>query len=271
MACPESARVWNEVFSGRYALPKNGPGTEKGFCRFIIHSGRSWPVGVDQYQSGLEMIDEAWLDQILRENKNPFVFVYGHEPAFMDGHHVDTLDAHSDLRDSVWETLIHAGARVYFCGHDHFYDHMKITRATGDTGPEMHQFTAGAAGAPFYQGGPYQGQNSYWKLTQLKHIDNTYGYILVTIKGPKATITFKGRTAPDHYEAMDTFSYTVGQPTSSELRLLRYDSKRIPALQPDTSFAHRVRAKTRRACRHFNRHSRTPWTLKISRFSNVRN
>jgi hypothetical protein len=210
MACPDSARVWNEVFSGRYALPANGPETEKGLSFYYV-LGPMLAVGVDQYQSGKEMIDEPWLDQTLRDNEKPFVFVYGHEPAFMDGHHLDTLDAHPNMRDSVWESLIRAGARVYFCGHDHFYDHMKVTRATGDTGPEMYQFTAGTAGAPFYHGGPYQGQNSYWKLTQIKHIDNTNGYILVKIKGRKATITFKGRTAPGHYEPMDTFSYTVGQ------------------------------------------------------------
>lgn len=211
MACPDSARIWNEVFSGRYALPTNGPESEKGLS-FYYALGPVLAVGVDQYQSGKEMIDLSWLDQILREHPQPFVFVYGHEPAFMDGRHKDTLDAHPDMRDAVWESLIRAGARVYFCGHDHFYDHMKVTRASGESGPEMHQFTAGTAGAPFYQGGPYEGHNSYWKLTQLKHIDNTYGYMLVEIKGRTATITFKGRTSPDHYEPMDRFSYTVGQP-----------------------------------------------------------
>ncbi|HWD19603.1 MAG TPA: metallophosphoesterase [Verrucomicrobiae bacterium] len=211
LACPTSAEVWDKVFSGPYALPDNGPAAQKNLT-FFKQIGPVLCIGVDQYQSGREMIDQTWLDQTLRDHPAPFIFVYGHEPAFMDGLHKDTLDAHPDMRDAVWESLIRAGSRVYFCGHDHFYDHMKVTRAQGEAGPEMHQFTAGTAGAPFYHGGPYAGNNTYWRLTQVKHIDHTYGYIVIEIRGRTATITFKGRVAPNRYRVMDRFSYSVGQP-----------------------------------------------------------
>jgi len=108
-------------------------------------------------------------------------------------------------RNELWETLTKAGARVYFCGHDHFYDHMLIMRDGAARGSEMHQLTAGTAGAPFYEQGDYT-SNPGWKLSVVHHI-KTYGYIVVAIERTKATITFKGRTAPNQYEVMDSFSY----------------------------------------------------------------
>jgi hypothetical protein len=206
LMCPEPEKAWDDVFSGNYALPANGPSNAENLTFYCVR-GPVLVVGVDEYATGRETIDQTWLDQVLREHPEPFIFVYGHEPAFMDGHHPDTLDAHPANRDAMWESLIRAGARVFFCGHDHFYDHMVVVRATGDAGPEMHQFTAGTAGAPFYHGGPYAGANSYWKLTQVKHIENTYGYNLIEIKGNTATITFKGRVAPGKYVVMDSFSF----------------------------------------------------------------
>ena len=208
--CPEAARVWNKVFSGRYALPDNGPIGEKNLSFFYARDSLL-AIGIDEYESGTETVDQAWLDQVLQRERKPFIVLYGHEPMFMDGHHKDTMDVHPAMRDAVWESLIRAGARAYFCGHDHFYDHMIVTRGKGDPGPEMHQFTAGTAGAPFYKGKTYSGNNSYWKLTPVKHIENTYGYILLEIEGNKTTITFKGQTAPGRYEPMDSFSYETGK------------------------------------------------------------
>jgi len=204
----EADATWNKVFSGKYALPQNGPATERNLT-FFYTRGPVLAIGLDQYEQKGEAINQPWLDQVLAKHKKPFIFSMGHEPAFMDGMHKDTMDASPEKRDLFWESLIKAGSRAFFCGHDHFYDHMLIQRASGAPGPEMHQFTAGTAGAPFYKEGEYAGNNVGWKLTRAKHIDKTYGYILVEIDGKKATITFKGRTAPGRYEAMDSFSYTV--------------------------------------------------------------
>jgi hypothetical protein len=134
MMSPHPDRVWNEVFSGPYALPENGPEADKNLSFYDV-VGPALVVGVDQYEIGKEIVDVPWLEKTLNEHKEPFIFVYGHEPAFMDGHHTDTLDAHPDARDALWECLIRHGARVYLCGHDHFYDHLFVTRAAGDIGP----------------------------------------------------------------------------------------------------------------------------------------
>ena len=199
---------WDKVFAGKYALPKNGPAGEKNLT-FYYTRGPVLAIGLDQYQQKGEAINQPWLDEVLKRHKKPFVFAMGHEPAFMDGHHKDTMDASPEKRDAMWESLINAGARVFFCGHDHLYDHMIVTRATGDPGVEMQQFVAGTAGAPFYPQGEYAGNNTGWKLSRLKSILNTYGYIVVTIDGKQATIVFKGRTGPGRYEEMDKFTYTV--------------------------------------------------------------
>lgn len=204
----EAIATWNKVFSGKYALPQNGPSDEKNQT-FYFTQGPVLAIGLDQYVQKGEAINQPWLDEVLAKHKKPFIFSMGHEPAFMDGMHKDTMDASPAKRDAFWESLIKAGSRVFFCGHDHFYDHMTITRATGTPGPEMQQFTAGTAGAPFYKEGEYAGNNVGWTLKQAKHIDKTYGYMLVQIDGKKAKVQFKGRTAPGKYEVMDEFEYSV--------------------------------------------------------------
>ena len=200
--------MWDKVFTGKYALPSNGPANEKNLT-FYITQGPVLAIGLDQYQQKGESVNQAWLDDVLAKHKKPFVFAMGHEPAFMDGAHKDTMDVSPDKRDAFWNSLIAAGGRTFFCGHDHLYDHMVVTKAEGNPGPEMHQFVAGTAGAPFYKQGDYAGNNTGWKLQRVKHFDNTYGYILVEIDGKTATISFKGRTSPGHYEVMDSFTYAV--------------------------------------------------------------
>ena len=204
----DSEKVWSKVFSGKYAMPNNGPDTEKNLS-FYYGKGDVLAISLDQYTYGKEKINQPWLDSVLKEHPKPFIFAMGHEPAFMDGSHKDTMDADPIARNAFWDSLINAGERVFFCGHDHLYDHMLVTKAGAKPGPEVHQIVAGTAGAPFYKEGEYAGKNEGWNLKRLKHIDNTYGYLLVTIEGKKATITFKGRVSAGKYEAMDSFTYTA--------------------------------------------------------------
>lgn len=203
----ESAQIWNEVFSGEYALPGNGPANEKNMS-FYCTRGPVLVVGLDQFfQNHPHSVDQAWLDQTLKENWRPFIFVFGHEPAFTAGHHRDNLGVNRRSPNVMWESLIKAGARVYLCGHDHFYDHMKIVRTRADSGPEMHQLTAGTAGAPFYDN-DVQEDYPEWKLSHVAH-KKTYGYILITVKRKKATIAFKERLSPGEYRSFDSFSYVA--------------------------------------------------------------
>ena len=199
--------VWRKVFSGPYSLPLNGP-TGEDDLTFFFGKGDVLLLGLDQYGTRKETVNQGWIDKVLNDYKKPFIFAMGHEPAFMDGSHKDTMDVDAGARDVFWESLIKAGSRVFFCGHDHLYDHMVVTRKGSDPGPKMHQLVAGTAGAPFYPKGDYTGNNTYWNLDRVAHIGNTYGYLLVQIDGNKCTVTFKGRKSPGVYVPMDSFSFT---------------------------------------------------------------
>jgi hypothetical protein len=207
----DADKVWRKVFSGPYAMPQNGPAGEEGMT-FYYGKGDVLMIGLDQYGSRKETVNQAWLDDVFQRYPKPFVFTMGHEPAFMDGSHKDNMDADVARRDAFWESLIKVGSRVFFAGHDHLYDHMTVRRKGINPGPEMHQIVAGTAGAPFYDMGEYAGNNNAWLLTRTKHIDRTYGYVLVEIDGDRATVSFKGRTAPGKYEVMDSFTFVTPKP-----------------------------------------------------------
>lgn len=199
-------RVWNEVFAGPYALPGNGPVGEKNVT-FTAAEENALVVGVDEYGRHRHMVNLAWLREQLDRNTLPLVFVIGHEMAFRAGRHSDNLDNHETLRDGFVEALGKAGARVYFAGHDHFYDHQEITDPKGHPGVTIDQFVVGTAGAPFYQGHDYAGDNGSWTVTLVKHIELMYGYVLGKVDGPRVSLFFMGRVAPGVYEALDTFAY----------------------------------------------------------------
>lgn len=206
---PGAREVWNEVFSGRYALPDNGPQSEK-YLSFFYPKGPVLCIGLDEYERPEKTphyVDQQWLDKVLNDEKRPFIFAYSHEPAFMAGRHAkqETLAVVPEKRDRMWKSLYKAGARAYFCGHDHFYDHMEVQSDMTPKG--MHQFLAGTAGAPFYDAGGYA-EELGWNLTRIKHQDRLWGYILIVVDEGRATITFKGRSLPGKYEEMDSWSYT---------------------------------------------------------------
>jgi len=63
-----------------------------------------------------------WLDEDLAANRKPFVFVFGHEPAFALFRHVgDSLDKYAAERDAFWEVLKRHHVQAFISGHVHFY------------------------------------------------------------------------------------------------------------------------------------------------------
>ena len=201
-------KVWNEIFKGRYANPLNGPTGEEN-CTFAAHEENALILGLDDWAPHEHSVNEGWLDRQLAANRAPHVFAMGHEMAFKDGHHDDNLDNNEYARDAFVLSLNKGGAKVYFAGHDHFYDHMLISDPKDHPGVELDQLVVGTAGAPFYHGSDYNGHNGDWKLTPVKHIEDTYGYELVEINGLKVTMHFMARKSPGHYEPVDTFEYTA--------------------------------------------------------------
>jgi len=197
-ANPGSAAAWNNVFSGPYALPGNGPPGETGLT-YSFTRNNAFFVGLDEHVPGqLSRVNQTWLNQKLVGNVLPHVFVFGHEPAFKV-FHTDCLGSFPDERNAFWASLAAARARVYFCGHDHFFDLARMDDGDGDTGDDLYQCIVGTGNEALYIDGKYDGVNSPYTPLGVFHDEQHSGYVLVEISGDGAgdlgvTITWKERT-----------------------------------------------------------------------------
>lgn len=200
--------AWNNIFTGPFALPDNGPQNEKNLTYSFTHKN-SLIIGLEQYGHETHTINQDWFEKQLAENKKPHIFVYGHAPAF-EVHHKDCLDDHPEKRDDFITALQNAGGRLYFAGHDHFYDH---AFANNDFYPDndIHQFIVGTAGAPLRNKNfdtPYPGQNTSYSLTNLNYASK-FGYIIVSINGLEVTTIWMERNDDGKYKPAEVWGYTA--------------------------------------------------------------
>lgn len=176
-------------------IPDNGPATECDRTYSITYSN-ALVLALDTYVN-TGRVNQSWIDAVLASNYMPHVFAFGHLPAFKVNH-TDILDDYPSDRDTFWSSLTNAKARAYFCGHDHFYDHMRLD--DGDSNPtnDAHQYIVGTGGAPLYGDGAYDGNNGPWNPQRLLH-EAQYGYLVVEIDRLDVTITWKHRISDDTY------------------------------------------------------------------------
>ncbi len=214
--------AWNNVFSGAYSLPQDGPAGEKNLTWSVTHgtgSGKAIVLGLDQYYpSNDHKVPQAWVDDKLAATDAPHVFATGHEPAFSSDHN-DCLDDAPGARNDFINSLIDAGGRSYFAGHDHFYNHLRADDGDGNLDNDLHQFIVGTAGAPLRSEGDYGGNTGPW--TPTKDIDGDgfddpgtferqYGYMVVEIDVLDVTMTWWRRTGANTYAATsEGLSYSV--------------------------------------------------------------
>ncbi|RKY08653.1 MAG: hypothetical protein DRP56_03735 [Planctomycetota bacterium] len=170
--------AWNNVFSGDYALPTNGPAGEVGLTYSVSHKN-VFVLALDQYITP-HRVNQSWVDAQLAANTNPHIFALGHEPVF-GTHRVGCLDNDPAVRDAFWASLKNAGCRVYACGHDHFYDHAVVDDGDGNPDNDISQYIVGTAGAPIYSFSlPYNDTNTNYTVEQYHHAEK-YGYLLVEV------------------------------------------------------------------------------------------
>jgi hypothetical protein len=156
-------------------------------------------------------VDQVWVDSQLRANRQPHVFVFGHEPAFKMLH-PDCLDDHPAQRDAFWRSLQAAGGRTYFCGHDHFYDHARVDDGDDNPDNDVHQITAATTGAPHYSWTPpYDGNNGDFNVIQVYHAAR-WGYVVVEVNDLDVTLTWMERQGEDSvlpgvYEPAEVWRY----------------------------------------------------------------
>ena len=200
---------WDSVFFGVYALPNNGPAGEENVTYSFTHKN-AFIVGLDQYVKPYRNnID--WLEEQFALNDQPHVFVFGHTPAF-NIYHPDTIGLFLEQRDIFVNSILAENGRVYFCGHDHFYDHIRLDNGDGNPNNDLHQFILNSD-SKMYEDWQYYGDTGIWEPVRIDHQYGA-GYMLVDVNDLDVTLTWKYRInefpwQDGIYEAGDTFSYTA--------------------------------------------------------------
>ncbi len=183
-----SRESWDSLFCGDYAFPPNGPAGEKNLTYTIEYENILF-IALDQY-SEAHKINQVWLDSVLSTNKSTHIFAAGHEPAFKLLHSY-CLDAFPEERNQFWESLTQAGVKIFFCGHDHFYDHTILDDGDGDERNDAHQVIVGTGSHP-HGDSDYDGDNGRWTPLRLFHADSN-GYALVEAGKSEVKLNWKQR------------------------------------------------------------------------------
>lgn len=192
-------------------IPRNGPEGEVGFTYSFTYKN-ALIIGLDEYILHQHMVNQAWLDEQLASKIEAHLFVFGHEPAY-SVNHKDNLSFYQEDRDLFWDAIGGAGGRVYFCGHDHMYNRAAVSDSAGNV---IRQVVMGTGGGTQREwSGEYPDETG---VTCEYHMEGVYGYVLVMVDGPTATIEWKTATegATDNgWKVLDTFSYDLYETTFS--------------------------------------------------------
>jgi len=220
---PNGLPTWHNFFSGAYAMPSNGPSGETNLT-YSFTANNALFVGVDDYVN-IHRVNQSWLDQQLGLNKQLHIFVFGHEPAFK-AFHTDCLDDYPAERNAFWNSLVAAGAKVYLCGHDHFYNVARVEDGDGNPANDLYQFIVGTGGSTNWPVNRYNynGTNAPFTPVNVASVTNIYGYLLVEISGPGSndlgvTLTWKQRT---YDAATASYIYVATNTTLSYTAVNRY-------------------------------------------------
>lgn len=201
---PELPTAYLAAFADSW-IPSNGPAGEERYTYSFVHKNAFF-VGLDQFVTPFR-VNQSWLDEQLKRNKEPHVFVYGHAPAFRVNH-TDSLAYYPRERDVFWNSLGNAGVRTYFSGHDHLYNRAHIKDQSGRT---IYQVLIGSGGAPFTKWEPHSYAEGD-KIVNDYHDEVHYGYGLVTVNGPRVVMEWKAlfrQNGEDVWKTMDVLEYSV--------------------------------------------------------------
>jgi hypothetical protein len=212
-----SKESWDSLFTGHYAFPQNGPEDEKNITYTLKYNNLLF-IALDQYTE-LHRINQSWLDSVLTNHQENHVFVACHEPAFKLLHE-NCMGAYPDERNEFWESLLDAGVRIYFCGHDHFYDHSIIADEDGDPTDDIHQFIVGTASS-LHQKGIFDGDNGRWTPDSIFHAKEN-GYVLVEVEDDNVQLTWKHRIGPHLFENGGDYFQFVTNVSSDPQRATSY-------------------------------------------------
>lgn len=194
-------------------MPTNGPPGEQKLTYSVTHKGAKF-ISLDEYYPHYgvkETVNQTWLDEQLRTDTRPFMFVTGHSPAYnvsgIDEEYVLSIAAHPAQRDIFWKSLLDHNVSAYFCGHVHTYVR---TEANG-----LQQVLVGNGGAEQDSFSPSDVDpvlTLEYPMHAVNASDQKFGYLLVTVHEDTGTwdAVEKLLDIPTNtWEIGDTFSYPI--------------------------------------------------------------
>jgi Icc protein len=135
---------FNEAFP---ALPDNGPGKYKGITYSYDAGSVHFVSLTSEYPTRFHYVGDQldWLEADLKANKQPYTFVFSHDPAYPVGPHTgSSLDAYPKDRDRLWKIMQTYKVTAYICGHEHLYNRSQQGGLT--------QLVIGTSGSAIYGG-----------------------------------------------------------------------------------------------------------------------
>jgi hypothetical protein len=147
---------FNEAFP---ALPANGPEKYKGLTYSYDAGSVHFVSLTSEHPSQFHYIGDQldWLEKDLKANRQPYTFVFSHDPAFPVGPHTgSSLDAYPKDRDKLWKLMQTYKVSAFICGHEHLYNRSQQGGLTqlviGTSGSAIY----GGYGGEFYHYGVFQ-------------------------------------------------------------------------------------------------------------------
>jgi predicted phosphodiesterase len=209
-----SREAWDSLFSGEYLFPQNGPVSEKNITYAIEYDNLLF-IALDQYTE-FNKINQAWLNELLATTSREHIFAAGHEPAFKL-YNSNCLGAYPEDRNLFWESLIEAGAKAYFCGHDHFYDHAIIDDGDDNSTNDIHQVIVGTGRSSFFSDSEYNGENGRWTPERVYHEEKS-GYVLVEVNDSNVQLKWKHRIEQNVFEdGGDSYTFSTSSVNNRDL------------------------------------------------------
>ena len=177
----------NSVAAG---MPLNGPPGEERLTYSFTHNGAKF-IAIDEYfpHNGVkETFNQSWVDQELTSNTRPFMFVFGHTPAYLVKDDYDDrgfdIAVHPESRDIFWNSLANHHATAYFCGHAHIY-----VRGEKQGVQQVVVGNGGAVGSAFNQSEADPALTIKYPILEADKVGNTVGYLVVTVNETKGTMS----------------------------------------------------------------------------------
>lgn len=194
-------------------MPTNGPSGEEKLAYSFTHNGAKF-IATDDYivHDGLkETVNQTWVDEQLTQDTRPFMFVFGHSPAYLlDDEREDmpfSLAKNPAQRDAFWNSMVNNHSSAYFCGHTHTY-------VRGES-QGLQQIVCGNGGAHFVDFNMTVVDPNLtieYPLMSVPKADQKVGYLVVTVHEDNRTfdgVQKEYNPETESWQIGDTFTFSA--------------------------------------------------------------